>query len=251
METPVTPDPHQMIRELTAPHSLAEAHEHDANGTRWTSRHHVTAPALLDQLSGATPLEAGGAAAGGYKSKPAANTEAIDTLIRIDLQAARWVKDLGHDDEGDTKAVVRLAGSLLPQTTRCTHPAQDRRAGCCLHHDIARWWHQARVVSGWDQPPFKPDNTCPLCGKRGGLRVHRTDLTAHCTECHETWDSETVLLLGEHIKAENGDTLTEGEVLADGPPAPYLSAIGRSVSRPNSPEPQAGALQFPGAVSDG
>lgn len=201
----MTPSTTDMVTQLTRPHRHAEAYTHEANGTTYTQRHNVTVPALLDQLQHPTPLTGGEHGGSGYGSRPAASIEALDTLIRIDLEAARWVRDLGLDDPGDTAACVRLAGSLVPQTTSCTTPTNERRSGCCLTHDIARWWHQARIVSGWDVAAWKPDNTCPLCGKRGTLRVRLADLAALCTDCRSTWDSTTISLLSGHIRAENHD----------------------------------------------
>lgn len=200
-----TPEPTDMIRELTQTHRHSEPYTHEANGTTYTQRHHVTVPALLDQLQHATPLTGGDDRSGsGYGSRPVASLEALDTLVRIDLESARWLRDLGLDDPGDTKDCVRLAGSLLPQVTTCT-TTPPRPGGCCLPHDITRWWHQARIVSGWDVAAWKPNNTCPLCGKRGTLRIRPADHAALCVDCRSTWDPNTISLLAEHIRAENHD----------------------------------------------
>ncbi len=188
-----------MVTQLTRPHRHAETYTHETKGTTYTQRHHVTAPALLDQLQHATPLTGGEHGGSGYGSRPAASIDALDTLIRIDLEAARWVRDLGLDDPGDTITCVRLAGSLVPQTTTCSTP--NNGPGCCLTHDIGRWWHQARIVSGWDVAAWKPNNTCPLCGKRGTLRVR--DHSAFCVDCRSTWDDTNITLLAEHIRTEN------------------------------------------------
>jgi hypothetical protein len=80
-----------------------------------------------------------------------------------------------------------------------------------VERDIRRWWTQARIVTGWDSPAWRPDNTCPLCGVRGGLRVKLADQSGFCTECGETWTPETIALLADHIRSENAEDRAEGE----------------------------------------
>lgn len=209
----MTPEPTDMVRQLTQPHQHAEAYTHEATGTTYTQRHIVTVPALIDQLQHATPLTGGDDRSGsGFGSRPAASIEALDTLIAIDLAAARWLRDLGEDDPGDTKTCVRKVGSLLPSTHTCGPTPRRADAGqvdCCarhtIEHDIRRWWTHARIISGWDVAAWKPNNTCPLCGKRGTLRVRSTDHTALCIDCRSTWEPATIALLAEHIRAENHD----------------------------------------------
>lgn len=201
-----------MIAQLTRAHRHAEAYTLEREGTSYTQNHIVEAPALLHQLEHSSPIAAGERGRGGYGSRPAASIEAIDTLIRIDLDAARWVRDLGEDDPGNTILCVRFLGSLLPSTQSCgAKPTKEGTAiTCCarhaIEHDIRRWWTQARIVSGWDTAAWKPNNTCPLCGVRGSIRIRidgATDVSALCVECRETWDVATIPLLAEHIKAEN------------------------------------------------
>ena len=76
----------------------------------------------------------------------------------------------------------------------------------------------AAIVTGWEVPPRRLHNTCPLCGVLGSLLV-RLDVTtssgtALCTECHETWAETTIGLLAQHLLAENGEG---GEALAARP----------------------------------
>ncbi|WP_028657096.1 DUF7341 domain-containing protein [Nocardioides sp. J54] len=196
-----------MVAQLTRPHHHAEPYTYEAGGTSYTQRHLVHAPALLDQLQHATPLTGSDHTRSGYTSRPAASIEALDTWARIDIEAARWVRDLGEDDPGDTKHCVRYLGSLLPSTETC---GSNPRPDCCARHaierDIRRWWTQARIVSGWDTAAWKPNNTCPLCATRGSLRIRidgANDVSAMCIECRETWDIENIPLLAEHIKIEN------------------------------------------------
>ncbi|WP_418063958.1 hypothetical protein [Pimelobacter simplex] len=203
-----------LIAQLTRPFRNAEAYTLESSGTSYSLRHRVRTPSLIEQLQHAAPLTGGGDhARSGYSSRPAGSIEAIDTMIWIDREAARWVRDLGEDDPGDTAACVRLVGSLLPSTEVCgPRPQRDgnRAPDCCarhaIEHDVRRWWTQARIVSGWDIAAWKPNNSCPLCAERGTLRVRvntSTDVTALCVGCRETWDNATIALLAEHIRLEN------------------------------------------------
>lgn len=195
-----------MVAELTRPHVHAEHYSVPVGGTIFGRRHHTRVPSLLHQLQHASPSGEGLGRSAAYESRPAARVEALDTLVRIDLAAARWVRELGEDDPGSTAACVRLLGSLLPSADRCKRMSVNRDRDCCsahaIEHDIRRWYAQARVVTGWDIPPWRPDATCPNCAVRGGLRVRLEDRTAVCAECHETWDSTTYQQLAEHVRTE-------------------------------------------------
>ncbi|WP_109507341.1 hypothetical protein [Nocardioides speluncae] len=204
------------IRELTAPHQHAE-HYTIRDSTGWAGRdHRIKAPALVTQLwYGDLPSAAvEDGLRPGYQSKPAARLEAYDAAVRIDLEAARWVRDLGEDDPGDrlekkaggrkevvrgsgTIACIRLLGALAASADEVTRRAVER--------DVRRWWTQARVVTGWDSPAWTPDNTCPQCGVRGTLKVKLGDAVAMCTNdpCRVTWDQDNIGLLADHIRAES------------------------------------------------
>lgn len=194
-------DFHRMVHEITRPHVNVEAYEVLESGTWWKRRHRTTVPSLVDQLRNATPLTgtADDRAGTGYGSRPAGNLEALDTLAYIDLEAARWVRDLGEDDPADTAACISLLHGMWASAADVTQRA--------IEDDVRRWWTQARIVSGWDSPAWKPDNTCPLCGVRGSLRIKRTADSALCVDCRETWTVDTVSFLAAHIRAENGDAL--------------------------------------------
>jgi hypothetical protein len=184
---------------------------HNADGTlTWvTERHHTVSPPLLEQLWSAA--EQSGSVESGRRvlaSKPSARIDAIDTAVRIEnevhaLLTARGVTD-SHDRYPDTIAAVRHLGSIA---------GTDRDA----YRSIRSWWAAARIVTGWDSPAWAPDNTCPLCAVRGGLRI-RLDLhTGLCIECHETWDENSIGLLADHIRAENHEDEQADEVDADTP----------------------------------
>lgn len=185
---------------------LVDEHQHverwtERVGSSWVDRQHRTrAPGLLDQLwandapSNATKDDPRPA----FGSKPAARLDALDTAVRIDLEAARWVRDLGEDDHHvSTAATVRqlhaLAASAAPE---------QRRA---IEHDVRDWWVQARIVTGWDAPAWTPDATCPQCGERGSLRVRLAEHIAMCKQdvCRATWDPTTIGILADHIREES------------------------------------------------
>lgn len=229
-----TPDIHDMVTQLTRTHRHNETYVLTRGNETWSARHTTTVPSLVHQLLGATPAgsrdEAG---PGGAKSKPAARIEAIDTLMLIDDEAARWVRRLGEDDPGDrldnhgkvipgsgTIACITLVHALHPGQTWCGRSAAHRtdagRPDCCpqhqIEHDVRRWWHQARIVSGWDSPAWRPDNTCPVCEQRQALRVSLVNQTAVCVECRTVWGSDEIGLLAEHIRAENAETDDSEEI---------------------------------------
>ena len=186
------------VRELTETHTHRE-HFTIRKGKTWYGQHHTTTvPALLRQLVAASPSgnvqERDNT---GYGSRPTARLEALDTLMEIDAQAARWVRWLGHDDPGSTIACVRRLGGLYPD--------QDKRVQAELARDMRHWWTWARIVSGWDSPAWRPDNTCPMCGERRTLRINLAAQAAFCVHetCHETWDETRIGLLAEHIRQES------------------------------------------------
>lgn len=220
------PDTHTMITQLSRTHRLDATYTTEATaGTRWTLRHGVQAPALVQQLVHASPAGSGDLAGSAPGSRPAARIEAIDTLMLIDDEAARWVRRLGHDDPGDeldaatgrhiagtgTARCLRLLGSLHPNAERCSphesvpHPTDG--VWCCpWHHiafDVRRWWRQARVISGWDSPAYRPFATCPVCEHRGGLRINLDMQTGFCVECRTVWGPHELGVLAGHIRFEN------------------------------------------------
>lgn len=192
------------VAELTRPHVHREPYTVRLGATSYTQQHATKVPALLLQLRYASPSgqgeERGG---GGYESRPAASVDAVATLYDIDQDAARWVKKLGEDDAGDTLACVRMLNGLAANLVRCKKPGRR----CCdfhsLERDVKHWWTQARVMTGWDSPAWRPDNTCPMCAVRGSLRVKLIDQVGLCVECKETWNRETIGLLAEHIRLES------------------------------------------------
>lgn len=209
------PDVTEMIRALTQPivhrEPVTQPKDNgDGTFTLHTTGHVTKHPSLLSQLEqNPSTLERLEGTTGTFTSKPAANVEAIDTLADIDKEASDWVKSLGHDDAGDTAAVVLTLGGLLPAVERCGSQPKKHQE-CCNWHAIERgirgWYVRARIVTGWEEAPWAPNNTCPLCGARGKLRIRRDELIASCKNCRETWSPDEIGILAEHLRAENGES---------------------------------------------
>ena len=197
------PDLHTMIHELTQP----TQHRQQYLRKRKPRYHTTNNPPLLHQLDqttipSTTHTDTTGRIAG---SKPSANIDAIDTANRINTQALGWLTTLGLDTTGTATDHIRR---LAPQAITAGHCHQPKpTSGCCLTHDIRRWWTWARITTGWDQPPWQPDNTCPHCDRRGTLRIRLADKLATCIDdtCRATWDDTTIGLLADHIRTENGE----------------------------------------------
>lgn len=198
-------DHHQLadyIHELTNTHTHTQRYTTRTGHTWYTQNHHIRVPALLTQLTTndipSTAAEEGPRPA--FASRPAARLDALDTATRIDHQAARWVRTLGHDDHHhDTAATIRQLHGLAAGADPDTRHAIER--------DVRSWWLQARIVTGWDSPAWTPDATCPACTERGTIRIRLADHIGMCTndDCRTTWDPTTIGLLADHIRAETDD----------------------------------------------
>lgn len=193
------------VDELTRPRTHREPVSlHGPTG--WTFGHHRThVPSLLDQLRSA--VEPGGTGEHGQGipgSRPTARLDAIDTLLRIEAASASWLtlrclQPLRATPEDNLRSLVGCA------------PHLDDPIRWDLTREARRWVTWARVTTGWEVPAFRPDNTCPLCARRGGLRVRAGDgitsseASAMCVDCGEAWDPQTIGLLAQHIRSENDD----------------------------------------------
>lgn len=174
-------------------------HENNGSMTTFTDRHITVNPPLILQLWEAAATSKG--MDGGnrvFGSSPSASLEALDMAMRIEHEVHQHLRhDHGltnsYDDYPETIDAVRHLGSLTG------HGTDNARL-------IKSWWAGARVVTGWDLPAWKPNNTCPLCAHRGSLRVKYP--TAMCVECREVWDEDNIGLLVEHIRTENDDPET-------------------------------------------
>lgn len=198
------------VDSLTSPYTHREPTSTWQDG-EWHVSHHTThVPGLLEQLRDC--VEPSGSGEGGRNvphSTPAARLDSIVTLIRIEAGAGGWVvnrcgQPLRATVEDNLRALVGYAPNL------------DSTSLWDLTDAARRWVTMARVTTGWEVPAFRPNNTCPLCGARGGLRVRvgdgvsSQDSSAICVECAETWDAGSIGLLAEHIRAENDDEPATG-----------------------------------------
>lgn len=219
------PDIHDLFNALTRTTTHRERYTTHIGGTEY-SKHHITSvPALVLQLIEASPSGSGemsGSEAG--KSRPAARIEAIDTLMLIDNEAAAWLRRLGHDDPANTLnaagtpnagtgtiACLNALHAVLASVKPCDRDTPKRRDDgyCCTHHhihaDTQRWYHQARIMTGYDSPAWRPDNTCPCCEQRRTLRIKLSTSTAVCVECRTIWTPADIGILAEFIRWENAD----------------------------------------------
>lgn len=191
------------VNELTRPHQHREHYTRKVGATTY-GQHHVTqVPPLLHQLRFASPSGLGEErGAGGYESRPALSLDAIDTLTRIEHQATEW---LGRLDEAIRVQALRTMtlAQVLQRLGGLHAGVADLGVRRDLEHDVRRWWAQARVVTGWDSPAWRPDNSCPMCGEHGTLRVRLAEKVGLCVECRETWDETNIGLLADHIRLES------------------------------------------------
>lgn len=180
-----------IVDELTRSHTERSRYEIRGRGRTTRSRYKVVSvPSLIHQLEHAVPHSTRDErSAGGYQSRPTANVDAFDTWLRIDREARTLLEQLREPTHGTTTACVR----------RLFRAAPGDRA---VARELRRWWAQARVVSGWDAPAWRPRSSCPMCGETGGLRIRRDDKVGMCVDCGETWDPDTIGLLAEHIRLE-------------------------------------------------
>jgi hypothetical protein len=190
-------DIHDHIRELTTEHSHREPYYLD--GETRQLHHWTKVPALVVQLQGARDIlgsdgEQGGR--GAPTSKPATRLEALDMLATIRRESNVWLVFLGLTaTPPDTiKRLHRLHG---------LYPATEGEVRASLERDVKSWWHQARIVTGWDMPAFKPKGArCPVCDTKDTLRVKLDGAFCNETDCRAEWGASEVGLLGEHVRTE-------------------------------------------------
>lgn len=194
------------VEELTRPRTNKEPYSYvDSHSTVIHGRHPTHVPPLLDQLL--ESLEPGGTGEAGRAvpgSRPSARLDAMDTYMRIDQAVYGWCKTYAEARRWDslTSRLRALVGASLNIEDDEQHE---------LAREARRWVTWSRVTTGWEVPARQPDNTCPLCGVRGGLRIRVGDgitsaeASGMCVSCGEAWDNSTIGLLAEHIRAENGD----------------------------------------------
>lgn len=189
---------------LTHPMHVRELYEVWHGNNRRKKWHQHTMPSLLDQLeSAAIPGEAYIEDQGGHvhrtpASCPPARLEAINLSLALTAWAADQAWRCHVPVREDTAANLRaLVGAKVDSDTAAQILA-----------DLSRWIYQARVIAGWQRPPWRPAAPCPACDLKG-LRVRLDLSTAACVECGETWTPTTIGLLAEHVR-----TTTQHHALA-------------------------------------
>lgn len=201
----------EVVAELLQPTRTTETIERfeqrptPAGGQRWRKvrkRVEVEHPPLLVQLSAATSsptMQAGDSYRSVPQSKPSARLDALAVLQRIDVESKQWAQVLGTRSR--VPVTSRLRGLVGGE------PAARRRrlrddAGRTLQQATRSWLAAARVVTGWDSPPYTPPVPCPeaSCERRGTIRVRFDSHTASCLECGTWWTDGQLHVLGEYVR---------------------------------------------------
>lgn len=192
-----------LASELADPHQHREPRGHTWSATRNKIQlpdHITTQPGLIAQLYDAVvnalvqeKATGGGGTSSGYApvSTPPLQFEALASYLAIVEAAAAWLGELGVRQRATVEENIRaLAGA--------TYTGEQ---GIRLRNDLRRWRNQAAVMTGWQQPLYRPRAECPLtdCGKRDVLRVNLVAKTAVCLACDAYWDPATIGVLGRHI----------------------------------------------------
>lgn len=182
------------IRELIRPYTTTEQVERltntDGIWRKTRANHTVTHPPLIQQLERAvttSTVTADDTTRTIPRSKPAARLDALVVLQRIDKQSQRIADELALPRHPLDIRLSRISGEL----------------GNERHRVIAGWWTSARIVTGWESPPYSPTNIpCPIeeCEQRGGLRIRLSESIAYCVECGTHWDTTEIGLLGQWVE---------------------------------------------------
>lgn len=180
------------IRQLTTRYSTTERvdrlEQQEGTWKKTWGLHTVSHAPLLDQLEEAitTAKATDEPGRGGGGSKPAARLDALAALEFIDQESKRLAVELDIKPMPLRKRLLAISG----QVGSTEHPA------------VRKWWHEARVNTGWDSRPYRPRNIpCPIeeCEHRGGLVILLADHIGYCTKCRTEWDAASIGILGEWV----------------------------------------------------
>lgn len=175
-------------------------------------RHHaVFLPCLIDQVRAAADGSKGAAGStGGFDSRPPGPTDAIDVEIRIEVEAATFVRTRLHAQRSGLKRDLELIARRVP-----TLEDDD------LEHlePLARSWYvSASIVGGLEAPAIAPHIRCPLCEHQDTIRVRDLDPVTEtgigwCKDCGTAWDQASFASLVRLIReaAEQPDPEPEEE----------------------------------------
>lgn|GEM_PF-3958342 len=187
----------EAVDALTDPMFIRERYEiWDGNRNRKIKYHTHRMPSLVDQLAAAAIPgevyieETAGIVRRTPQSIPPARVEAIN----LSLALAAWAADTAW------RSKVKLREHTADNLRAIVGGRHDSETAAQLLHQLRRYVYQARVITGWESPPWRPDAPCPNCEQRG-LRVRLLTSTAACIECGEVWDVRTIGLLAEHVRS--------------------------------------------------
>lgn len=189
---------------LTNPMDVRTRYEvWDGNRNRKIRWHKHRMPSLITQLARAKiPGEAyvedsGGSVRRAPGSCPPARLEAIN----LDLALTAWAADTVW------RARLQVRETTAANLRALVGAQVDSDTAARILADLRGWVYRARVLAGWQRPPWRPDVACPACDRKG-LRI-RLDLeTAICKDCGETWDRTVIGLLAEHVRRATLETAT-------------------------------------------
>lgn len=171
-----------------------------AKRTRERRKHTVTLPGLLDELrSAAIPGSGeGGAATGGFESRPSAELEPLSVLREIDHDAGYWSRRFAI--ERDTLADTLHALVSAPH---------DDEQLATITRQASRWVHRARLATGHEPLPITLNEPCPYCFRRHALVIAGDLRSAKCTRCFTRWSPDTIGLLADMLRtSETQETAT-------------------------------------------
>jgi hypothetical protein len=199
------------VKALVEPRRHTEPYKAKLPGTRkqrWYG--HVTSqPSLLDALrEGGAPAgsdEGESSSGSNFESQPPGAFDCFSRLMAIEAGSAWWVsvglrQPLRDGAEDNLRALVGLAADPATRDV-------DLRD---LAADVARFHRWASVLAGWERPPRALRASCPLCEKRGSLRVRVLEREGMCLHCGATWDRVTIGVLADHVRAE-GERIDDAE----------------------------------------
>jgi hypothetical protein len=190
----------ELIDDLTKPqhHPVHLSAWHPTSHRTTTATCHIPHPSLLDQVreqiqdptnaprDGATTHRA-------FDGKSPVSDHALYVLILIEAGAAHLVETHGQPlratVEDNLRALVGIHTRLEPDEAKE------------LTRTVNSWRTTALVAANWtDQPIHLDDIPCLACGEPGELRVvFYPEGAAWCGACRETWDTNTIGLLGEYV----------------------------------------------------
>ncbi|WP_375490240.1 hypothetical protein [uncultured Jatrophihabitans sp.] len=163
-------------------------------------QHTTTLPPLLDELRDASRPGSGSdqpGSSGGFESRPSAELEPLSVLREIIDDATRWARTL-RVDRSDLPAMLSALVSAPHDDSQLTMLAMQAE----------RWVHRAKQATGHEPLPVTLNQACPICGKRSALVVSGDLDAAKCSRCGARWTTDTIALLTEMLKANEGETMT-------------------------------------------